>query len=180
MILGLLGRARAGKSTVANALVKEASAQGLTSGVFEFSNYVLAEAIQSSIIPEKERKDLSPSEIENLVKLGTERREEDPFYWVKKLFEDVAAKEYDVSVLPGVRYMNEADEVRKHGGSLIRVQCLVTEGIEYISRDRDPNHSSEIENYSIHADFFLSAMRGQNLLLAKQAATLFNYLYSKG
>jgi ABC-type dipeptide/oligopeptide/nickel transport system ATPase component len=180
LILGVLGRSASGKSTVAKAIVKEANAHGLTAGIFEFSHYVLTEAIYLNLIPEKERKDLTPAEIESLVKLGVEMREKTPWYWAQKLFEDVEIKNFDVSVVGGVRFLNEAEEVRKRGGSLVRVQALLTEGIEYISRDRDPNHSSEIENYSIHADFFLTTLRGQSILLAKQAATLFNYLYSKG
>jgi len=175
--LGITGRARGGKSTVASAIVKEANKKGLTAEIFELSAYVLKDAISQGLIPTgKSREDLTPKEVEQLVVVGTQRREEHPDYWIRMMKRDVRERKADVAIIPNVRYLNEAQAVRDLGGNIVRVQAYVADNVEWVSRDRDPNHSSEIENYQIQADYFLVTRRGQSYLLGRQAATLFNYL----
>lgn len=179
LVLGIVGRANAGKSTVSKAILKEATAKGLTAEVFELSNYVLKEATGLAILPPKSRAELVPSEIEELVKLGTQRREENPTHWIELLLQDIETKKPDVVLVPSVRFLNEAVAIRELGGKIIRIKSYAVDGVEWIARDRDANHPSEVEHHSIQADYFLTALRGESFLLGKQAATLFNYLLER-
>lgn len=179
LVLGIVGRANAGKSTVSKAILKEATAKGLSAEVFELSNYVLKEATGLAILPPKSRAELVPSEIEELVKLGAQRREENPTHWIELLLQDIESKKPDVAICPSIRFLNEAVAIRELGGKIIRIKSYVVDGVEWIARDRDANHPSEVEHHSIQADYFLTAMRGESFLLGKQAATLFNYLLER-
>lgn len=179
ILLGISARARAGKSTVAKAIAKEAASKGMSVEIFEISDYVLREAIGLKAIPPKERADLTPDDIKELMTLGATRREENPEYWIKLLMADIAKKKPDVGILPSIRFVNEAEAIRKMDGKIIRVKSFVVPEVEFISVDRDPNSAFETQLYSIEADYFLTAMRGESELLKRQAATLFNYLIDK-
>jgi len=177
IVIGITGRSQNGKSTAAKAVSKEAASGGLAPAVFELSHYVLADAIrQGRIEPSKTRADCDDADVKQLVLVGMERRSRDPDYWVRILAEDISAKNPDVALVPNLRFLNEAAMIRQLGGSIVRVVSYVVDGVEYISRDRDANHVSEIEHYSINADYFLVTKRGEPGLLSKQAATLFNHL----
>lgn len=151
----------------------------MTAESFEMGGYVLKEAIGLGTIPPKERSELTTKEIEELVLLGTSRRDENPRHWIDLMLADIEEKKPDVALVPSVRFSNEADAIRKMDGKIIRITSYVVEGVDFISRDRDPNHISEVQTYSIHADYFLTVMRGESILLGKQAATLFNYLVER-
>src|SRR5882762_10275129 len=175
-VFGVVGRARSGKTTAVKAILKEAKKHELHAEVFEFGSYVLKEAIKVGKIPDKDREQLTPEEIEQLVILGSKRREERPDYWIHLLQKDIVSKNPDIALVPGVRFLNEAQAVRDLGGKIIRVVSYIVDGIEFISPDRNANHPSETEHYSIQADFFLTTRRGESNLLSRQAATLFSYL----
>lgn len=179
LIIGITARGQAGKSTVAKAIAKEAAAKGLNVEIFELSNYVLQEAIGMNTIPPKERSELNPAEVQELVRLGMQRREENPRHWIDLLLKDIQTKKPDVGLIPNLRFLNEAELVRKMDGKIIRVKSYVHDGVEYISPDRDANHISETQQYSINADYFLTTMRGESLLLGRQAATLFGYIWER-
>lgn len=180
LVLGVVGRAQNGKTTVSTAILKEAANQGLKGELFEFGSYVLKEAISLNRIPSKERGQLTDEEIRQLVLLGTERREQDPYYWVKALIEDIGNRQPDVAVVSGVRFLNEAETIQKTlSGKIIRVKSYIIDGVEYISTDRNPNHISETEHHRIVADYYITTQRGESKLTALQAGTLFNYLYAR-
>lgn len=180
LTLGIVGRARAGKTTVASAILKEAASQNLRTELFEFGSYVLKEAIDLNRIPSKERSQLTEEEIRQLVILGSERREQDPYYWIKALVSDIGDRQPDVAVVSGVRFLNEAEAIQKTlGGKIIRVKSYIIDGVEYISTDRNPNHVSETEHHRIVADYYITTQRGESKLTALQATTLFNYLYAR-
>lgn len=179
ILIGITGRCESGKSTVSKAIAKEAKSHGLKAEIFELSNYVLREAIGMSTIPPKERSELTNSEIEELVRLGSQRREENPRHWIELMLADIEEKRPYVGVVPNIRFLNEAEAIRSMGGSIIRIRSFVVDGVEWVSRSRDPNHPSETEHHFIRADYFLTALRGESILLGKQAATLFNYLVER-
>ena len=180
LVIGIGGRAESGKSTAGRATHKQALAMGLTAKIFELSEYVLTEAVALGRIPAgKKRNELTDSEVEELVKLGMERRKEDPDYWTKKFEEDVLATKPDVVICPNIRFQNEADAVRRLGGYIVRVTCYISDGVEYVSRTRDPNHPSETSQHYILADYFLTFLRGESDLLKSQAACLLQYLVRK-
>lgn len=179
LLIGITGRSRSGKSTVAKAIVKEATAKGLAAEVFEISSYILQEAIGLKRLPKKEREQLTAEEIEQLVKIGVEKREENPRHWIDLMVDDITRKKPDVSLVPNLRFLNEAEAIRSLNGKIVRIKSYLVDGIEHISTDRDPNHISEIEHHAIQADYFLTAKRGESQLLGRQAATLFLYLLER-
>ena len=179
LTLGICGRAQHGKTTTAKAILKAAAAKDLKAESFEMGSYVLKEAIGIGSIPPKERSELNEKEIAELVNLGMKRREENPHHWVNLMLEDIEEKKPDIALVPSVRFINEAEAVRKMDGKIIRVTTYVVDGVPYISNDRNANDLSEVQNYSINADFFLTTMRGESLLLSRQAATLFGYIWER-
>lgn len=53
---------------------------------------------------------------------GTEyRRAKDPDYWVTRLEKTLSAHQPDVALITDVRYPNEAEAVKRWGGTLVRV-----------------------------------------------------------
>jgi hypothetical protein len=180
LVIGVCGRAEAGKSSASKAIFKEAVSNGLRPEIFEISSYVLKDAIGQNLVGDKDRENLTAEEIAQLVNVGTKRRSENPQHWIELLRQDVADRNPDVALIPNLRFLNEADFVRESGGKIIRVKSYVVDGVEFISPSRNANHISEVEHHQIQADHFITVLRGESLLLAKQAATLFNYLYTKG
>lgn len=180
ILIAFTGRARGGKSSAASAVLKEALAEGLKSEMFEISSYILEDAINRKQIEAKVREDLTKDEIKKLVELGQERRAEDPYYWLKMLEQDLTAKNPDVALVPNLRFLNEAELIRRLGGKITRVSALICDSVEFVSEDRNPNDVSEIEHYAIQADYFLTTKRGESDLLKMQAATLFKYLVRRG
>ena len=176
LVIGVTGRARSGKNTVASGLMKAALKNNLVPQCFEISSYVLAELQATGEIDKWiKREELSLEDLSKLVRHGHERRRNNPWYWLNKLAEDVGKWKPDVAILPNIRFRNEADYIRYvYSGKIIRVKTLIKDGIEFISPDRNPNDPMEIENLSIDADFFLTVKRGQTDILKDQAATLFN------
>ena len=181
IIVGITGRARAGKNTAATGIMQSCASHGLYARVYEISNYVLLEAIDRGILPEDSRRDFIGEEgIKKLVDLGLRIRETGPYYWINKLMKDVSRDNPEVAILPNIRFLNEAEAIRVAGnpGKIIRVKTLVRDGVEYISPDRDPNDLMETENYLIEADYFLTVKRGpwQAELMKYQASALFDHI----
>lgn len=177
-VIGLVGRARSGKSTTAKSMQSEALSKGLKADIFEMSSYVVADLNtdlpKDLVIPVSyTRENIDPKE---LVKRGMSRRAEDPYYWVNLLNNDIRERRPDIAIIPNIRFLNEANFVRLFDGKLIRVLSLLRDGVEFISPDRDPNHQSETEHLKIEADFVLTNMRGKEKLLDLQARTLLRYI----
>jgi len=179
MILGICGRAEVGKSTVGKAIVKTAVYMELDAKVYELSNYVLAEAIESGAIKNKTRAECTPEDILELVRIGTAGRAKDQDYWMNKLRDDVEKDKPQVAVCPNIRYVSEADAIQRWGGKVIRVTALNADGTEFISRSRDPNDPSETNQRLIIADYYLTTRRGESDLLKLQASALFKYLHGR-
>ena len=178
ILLGVCGRARAGKNSVAEGIYLEAQRLKKHVRIYEFSEYVLKDLLLKYPKFPMKREELTSFDLTYLVKHGLSMRQQNAYYWVDELFNDIYRDQPEVAILPNIRFLNEAEAVRSYGkpGKIIRVKSLIRDGVEFISTDRDPNDNMETENLSISADFFLTAKRGQTRLLKIQAAGLFNYI----
>jgi hypothetical protein len=52
---------------------------------------------------------------------GTWKRQQDPRYWLKKLWQTLYEHDPEVAPIADVRYPNEADEIHERGGYLVQV-----------------------------------------------------------
>jgi len=59
---------------------------------FLSSEVMFSRKLSSWEIPDKDREQLTPEEIEQLVILGSKRREERPDYWIHLLQKDIVSK----------------------------------------------------------------------------------------
>lgn len=181
MLIGLLGRARNGKTTVAEAVQKQAHKMELSAEIYDIGALVLAECIEEGALTRKTRAELSRSELEVMVWWGKKKRDEQgESYWLKKLEKQIEDDGADVAIIPNIRYTNEAWFVAAKRGITIKVVSLNPNGSEFISPDRDPNHPSETEIINYPADYYLTARRGDPILLSDLAATLFSRVWRLG
>jgi hypothetical protein len=79
-----------------------------------------------------------------LQNVGSQRRDEDPYYWVNRAFDSIPVGT-DLVIFTDVRYQNEAARIRAEGGHLINVVRLNENGARYIANDRSPWHLSETD-----------------------------------
>jgi len=110
-----------------------------------------------------------------LQRVGAERRELDPLYWVKRAFERVQG-DANVVVISDVRYRNEVEYIKAKGGYSVNVTRLNRDGSRFVAQDRPADHPSETELDSYTWDFRLLNSDGHQALLAEQAITLAEYL----
>lgn len=181
MIIGITGRAEAGKSTAAEAIVLRGAALGYKARSYELSGYILRHCIAEGLIPPKQRQSLTKDEIALLIQVGDSVRQTDPALWAKKALADIAADEPGdsqqlVAIIPNIRRAFEADVIRAAGGVIVRVTALNKNGSEFISQTRDPNHDLETDQYLIRPDYFLQTRRGDSSLLTRFAAALLDHL----
>lgn len=138
LIVGIGHKARNGKDTAAEALLKYYDKTSFTCSQFRFAEALYEECRTIHGMTEKD----APL----LQKVGAARRAENPNYWIDKVFDQIAQKPaLDVALITDVRYQNEAKHIRDRGGRLINVVRLTANGSRYIADDRPANHPSEIE-----------------------------------
>jgi hypothetical protein len=107
-----------------------------------------------------------------LQKIGTERRSQDPEYWIKKVFEKIAYDRPHIAIITDLRYQNEATAIKANGGYRIKVERLNEDGTKYIADDRPANHPSEIDLDNFNFDYYITAKTGQVAWVEQQAITL--------
>ena len=180
LVIGTLGRARSGKSTVGASLLKVASGvYGMKARQYEFGKTVLEYCISSGRLPSKSREDLTQTELYTLVYVGNQRRTMDEDFWVDRIAEQILDDKPDVAVISGIRFPNEVRLVERSNGALIRVISLNPDGSEFISPDRNPNDVTETSLLKEDVDYVLTAYRGQPELLAGYATAIFEEIRRK-
>lgn len=103
---------------------------------------------------------------------GTEFiRSRDPFYWVKKVHEQIEADAPKFAFITDLRFLNEFLYVKSRKG--YTVKC-VREG--YVDPSRDPNHVSETELDKAAFDFTISVPDGAVEELCRDAEEVFNLI----
>jgi len=107
-----------------------------------------------------------------LQRIGTQRRQQDSEYWVKKVFEKMDSEMPHIAIITDLRYQNEAAAVKERGGYRIKVQRLNEDGTQYVANDRDPFHPSECDLDNYNFDYYIKAKTGQVAWVEQQAITL--------
>jgi hypothetical protein len=103
-------------------------------------------------------------------------RKQDPDYWVKQLANRITQDDPAIAVITDVRFPNEANWVKEKGGTLIRVRRLEPDGTLYLDPSRDPKHISEtsLENYDSWT-YDISAQSGDVKNLQTWARAILEY-----
>ena len=130
--IGISGRQQAGKSTVAEYL-KENIDNVLIWGFgtcvkWEFLEEYPALNIEYTV-QDLDRQGVKEVVLDNgktirdeLIRIGTERRDEDPDYWVKQWKQHIElAEDFDIVIAPDVRFENEVKAIQDLGGMVIRL-----------------------------------------------------------
>lgn len=176
LILGFAGRARAGKDSAAAAICTHCLDAGTTAGIYSISQIILDDCIKRGLIPRKQRGELNADELAVLVREGTAARKVDLQVWLFKIQKAIYHDNFEVALIPNVRFQREADFIHKRGGYIVKVLRLNQNGSTYISPDRDPNDVLETDLTFAPADFYLTANTGDQELVALQAVALYDYL----
>tara|TARA_Y100000361_G_C11120382_1_gene322864 strand:+ start:73 stop:636 length:564 start_codon:yes stop_codon:yes gene_type:complete len=145
-IVGIAGYARTGKDTFGSILIKELKNAGLSakklSLAFELKSDLDSFLIQKFDISAftedpKEKNFIRPL----LICYGTDlMRKKDPKYWIKKLQKtiDINNNHGIISVVPDIRFVNEADWLKDNGGILAH---LKRDGIVPADKNEERNDS---------------------------------------
>jgi hypothetical protein len=133
-------------------------------GIYRFAEALYEEARRDYGMTEKD----APL----LQRIGSERRAQDPEYWVKKVFEKIAYDKPHIAVITDCRYQNEVAAVKKFGGYTVKVERLNENGTLYLATDRPANHQSEIDLDNYNFDYYIRAKTGQVAWVEQQAITL--------
>lgn len=132
-VIGVGHKARHGKDTTANHIVRQTRGQAR---IFSFADDVYALARQLG---------MQGKDPVVLQALGTEvgrRIAEDR--WTKSLYNNLLVKRPAIAVIPDVRFPNEIQLVKDLGGITIKVHRVDKDGRAFVAGDRNPNHPSEV------------------------------------
>ena len=110
-----------------------------------------------------------------LQRAGSERRLENPNYWIDRVFEQIDSVKPKIAVITDLRYENEAYAVATRGGVTIRVSRLNEDGTPFVATDRPANHPSEIDLDGYRFDHYIQAYTGESALVAQLAITIAEY-----
>lgn len=136
-IVGLGHKARQGKDSVAAGLLQSYPAVARRAA---FADALRAVCRVNHGMTEKDP--------ELLQRIGVGRRQTDPDIWVRAAawlmqeWED-DFKGVQMIVIPDLRFPNEADWIKRHGGIVLDVRRYAPDGTRMIATDRDPTHISE-------------------------------------
>lgn len=120
MIIGLSGKQRTGKDTLAILLQAALRNKG-----YEFSRKSLAEPLKIAYAHSAGMTlaDLEVNKAEHragLQQMGEDARRHNPDFWIDRL--GASMGQYENIIIPDIRYKNEYDWVRSRGGLVIRVE----------------------------------------------------------
>lgn len=155
-LIGLIGRARSGKSTVAKHLVDN----------YGFFRFAFADPLKEMLMKAGmcTYGELYANKTEQsrwlMQKIGTDifRKQIDELFWIKKAQEMIQGfirDNHQKIVVEDIRFPNEAELVKEFGGTVIK---LVRS--EYFDDQTDNSHLSESLVDSIEADRVIGAQSG--------------------
>ena len=158
IIIGLAGRKRSGKTTVAARLMEMAKEVGLTPIRIGFADPLKAEAAKIfGPVTEENKATLRPV----LQALGTAMKEiNGEHVWLNRLIDSWRAYEqagYDMLVVDDVRFPYEAEHLQQSGGQVWKISRPSTD-------DSGDTHSSETSVDQVKADHYLVEENLEKLL----------------
>jgi len=150
MRIGLVGRAGAGKSTLASVLVN----------CYGFEKFSLADEVREIArkLGYDVRKPYSQQVREVLQIIGMTGRMLCEDIWIRKLLEKIGNKQK--IVIDDIRFKNEVKALKEHGFLIVKLECP-----EEVLKERlgegyvDPMHPSEIEVFEIKADIVFNCTK---------------------
>jgi hypothetical protein len=110
-----------------------------------------------------------------LQRIGSERRGENPNYWIDRVFEQIDSVKPEVAVITDLRYKNEAWAIKERGGVTIQVSRLNEDGSPFVATDRPADHPSEIDLDGYRFDHYIQAYTGESALVAQLGITIAEY-----
>lgn len=156
-MIGLVGHARAGKDTLAKALMRclpGAERFAVSDGIAAYARAIGAMT------------DRVPAVLQDV---GWSLRKDRQSVWLDTLYGAIDDRRPAWAIITGVRFHDEAEMIRAMGGRLVRVNRLEADGAEHVSGDRDRAHIVEAQIDSIACDQTVSIASG-NLVMFDSAA----------
>lgn len=148
-VIGILGRKRVGKDTIADYLVtkykyqKVSIAHPLKEGcriLFDLS-WDQVYGNDKDVIDQRYQR--TPREILSTIGTGTIRSQFGEDFWIKRAFN---CSEYDKIVISDVRFENEIKKIHSAGGLVIKVVC------DNAEKEADETHIDKIRSYDVQVE----------------------------
>lgn len=162
-MIGISGRAGAGKTFVANEL-KSLHANGEIVSFAAQLRKEIEQVLGVGVIPRLWNKPTSPEIRFILQQYGTQfRREQDDDYWVKRGMQEALNLQQlgRLVIFDDVRFPNEADAITEAGGILVRMECGASVRRDRLGGELPPEHASETSMDFHEHDFQVYGVPGE-------------------
>ena len=161
-VLGITGRARAGKDTLAREIIRRIPGAER----FAFSDGVAAveRAVPWLADP------MTTRDPRRLQARGELERQKDPYVWLRVTYGAIQDRRPVLAIITGLRTPAEVDLVRGMGGLVVRVRREGPQG-HYVATDRDPDHPIERQIESLAATYEVIIQDGHADTMMPSAAT---------
>jgi len=185
-IIGIGHRARNGKDTAANAMVKEFSklydvckygfGVQLKQELNELDQFELCmrNGIQYDSNPPMDDPycQTKHGKQSNLLQwYGQYKRQQDKLYWIKKLASIIKHDKPQFAIITDLRYQNEFMWVKSQKGYTVKVNRL-----GHVDLSRDPNHISEVDLDNALFDYEINVPEGSVSQLKQDALEVFRLI----
>ena len=173
-LVGIVGRRRAGKDTLCQAMIKAALDADLYALRFAFGDEVKREVAAALRVDESTLEAQKETYRPLIQAWGACRRRQNPAYWIEKVDEWISCCPSEISIISDVRYTNEAEWIRSQGGVLIKVIRP--------TRALDPavdTHESESDQDGMVCDHEVEAQCGEVSKLLEFASTFITTHYAR-
>jgi hypothetical protein len=156
-ILGITGKARHGKDSIAKALLEVCP--GAERWAFSDAVAVVARALHG----------MTTRHVGQLQQVGTDYRASvDAEVWLRCTYHAIEDRRPPLAIITGLRTPEDVDMVRQMGGTVVRV-TRERAGAPFIATDRDPAHPIEQQIDRLHADLNVLIQDGNVEMIPRAA-----------